>query len=118
MQFRYLIVGAAVLASAKGARADEPVAASEPRMMRETSEITSVVDAFDGDDPFDLNLTLGFEQRWKHANIRRETDLAQPGLSTGGFTPANENVASYSQSTSLLNIGADIGIYKDLALIL
>ena len=110
----------AAATSAHVAQADEPVAASEPRMMRETSEITSVVDAFDtdNDDPFDLNLTLGFEQRWKHANIRRETDLAQPGLSTGGFTPASENVASYSQSTSLLNIGADIGIYKDLALIL
>jgi hypothetical protein len=100
--------------------ADEPVAASEPRMMRETAEITSVVDAFDSDngDPFDVNLTLGFEQRWKHANIRRETDLAQPGLSTGGFTPSTENVASYSESTSILNIGADVGIYRDLALIL
>jgi hypothetical protein len=89
-------------------------------MMRETAEITSVVDAFDNDndDPFDLNLTLGFEQRWKHANIRRESDLAQPGLSTGGFTPATENVASFSESTSILNIGADVGIYRDLALIL
>ncbi|MGH7286162.1 MAG: hypothetical protein ACRELY_31975 [Polyangiaceae bacterium] len=100
------------------ARADEPVAASEPRMMQETAEITSVVDAFDKDDPFDLNLTLGFEQRWKHANIRRESDLAQTGLSTGGFTPATENVASFSESTSILNVGADIGLYHDLALIL
>src|SRR5208337_4926172 len=58
------------LAAAGVARADEPVAASEPRLMSETAEITSVVDAFDQDDPFDLNLVLGFQQTWKHANIR------------------------------------------------
>lgn len=100
------------------AHADEPVAASEPRMMSETGEVTSVVDAFDEGDPFDLNLTLGFEQQWKHADIRRETSLAQPGLSTGGFTARTENVASFKEQTSLLNLGADIGIWHDLALVL
>jgi hypothetical protein len=99
------------------ARADEPVAASEPRLMSETAEVTSVVDAFDKDDPFDLNLTLGFSQQWKSANIRRETNLNQPGLSSGHFVAATENVATYSQSVSTLHIGADIGIYRDLALI-
>jgi len=115
------LVGASVLACAAlaggVARADEPVAPGEPRLMSETAEITSVVDAFDNDDPFDLNLTLGFQQTWKSANIRRESNLSQPGLSTGGVLSANENIASYSQSTSTLNMGADVGIYKDLALI-
>jgi hypothetical protein len=106
-----------IVFSAGVARADEPVAASEPRMMSETAEVTSVVDAFDKDDPFDLNLTLGFSQMWKHANIRRETTLNQPGLSSGGFTAQTENIASYSQSISTLNIGADIGLFRDLALI-
>jgi hypothetical protein len=100
------------------ARADEPVAAREPRLMSETAEITSVADAFDGDDPFDLNLVLGFHQSWKSASIRRENQLNQTGLATGGFIPANENIASYSSSTSTLDLGADIGLYKDLALIL
>jgi hypothetical protein len=100
------------------ARADEPVAAREPRLMSETAEITSVADAFDGEDPFDLNLVLGFRQSWKHASIRRESQLQQPGLATGGFIPATENVASYSASKSILDVGADIGIYHDLALIL
>jgi len=85
--------------------------------MSETAEITSVVDAFDGDDPFDLNLTLGFQQTWKHSNIHRETSLNQPGLSSGGYVAGTENVASYSRSTSTLQTGADIGIYKDLAII-
>lgn len=100
------------------ALADEPVAAREPRLMSETAEITSVVDAFDGDDPFDLNLVLGFQQSWKNANIRRETQLNQPGLATGNFIPATENIATYSSSRSTLDVGADVGIYKDFALIL
>ena len=108
---------AALLCRAGVASADEPVAASEPRMLSETAEITSVVDAFDGSDPFDLNLTLGFHQTWKHSNIHRETTLNQAGLSSGGYVAATENIASYNRSTSTLNTGADIGIYKDLAII-
>jgi hypothetical protein len=113
------LVGAGGLAllHAGNAAADEPVAASEPRMMSETAEITSVVDAFDKDDPFDLNLTLGFQQTWKHSNIHRETALNQAGLSSGGYVASTENVASYTRSTSKLNVGADIGIYHDFALI-
>jgi hypothetical protein len=106
-----------LLGVARSARADEPVAAREPRLMSETAEITTVADAFDEDDPFDLNLVVGFSQSWKHANIRRETHLFQPGLSTGGFVPATENIASYSSSTSTLIVGADVGLYRDLALV-
>ncbi len=107
-----------LLGAARSARADEPVGAREPHLMGETAEITSVVDAFDEDDPFDLNLVIGFTQSWKHAKIRRETQLNQPGLASGGFIPATENIASYSSSTSTLLVGADIGLYRDLALIL
>ncbi len=106
----------ALLAIASPALADEPVAAKEPRLLRETGENTTVIDAFDKDDPFDANLLLTLRQSWKSANIRRETSLAQNGLSTGGFTAANENVASYSQSLTVLEVGGDVGIYKDLAL--
>jgi hypothetical protein len=103
---------------ARGSLADEPVAAREPELMSETAEITSVADAFDKNDPFDLNLVLGFTQTWKNAKIRRETTLFQPGLSQGGFIPATQNIASYSSSMSTLLVGADVGIYHDLALIL
>src|SRR5580692_13057513 len=83
---------------ARGALADEPVAAREPSMMSETAEITTVADAFDKDDPFDLNLVLGFTQSWKNAKIRRESQLQQNGLygapgQPAGFIPATENVA-------------------------
>ncbi len=103
-------------AFAREARADEPVSAKEPRLLEETGENTTVIDAFDKDDPIDVNLLLTFRQQWKSANIRRETSLSQGNLSSGAFTSRNENVASYSQRTSTLEIGGDIGIYKDLAL--
>ena len=106
-----------LLCAASPALADEPIGAREPHLMSETAEITSVVDAFDGDDPFDLNLVLGFTQSWEHAKIRRETQLNQVGLADGGFIPATENIASYSASRSTLLVGADVGLYKDLALV-
>ncbi len=108
---------AAIVCGPSIAAADEPVAASEPRLMSETAEVTSVVDAFDANDPFDLNLTLGFAQTWKHSNIHRETTLNQPGLSSGGYIADTLNIASYSRATSKLDLGADIGIYHDLAVI-
>jgi hypothetical protein len=112
------ITGVLLLGAAGPARADEPVAAREPRLMSETAEITSVIDAFDDEDPFDLNLLVGFSQSWEHAKIRRETHLFQPGLATGAFIPATENIASYSSNVSTLLVGADVGLYHDLALIL
>jgi hypothetical protein len=107
---------AAGLLCPSAARADEPVAAREPRLMRETGENTTVIDAFDKDDPFDFNLLLTFRQQWKNASIRRETALSQPGLSNGGFVAATENVAKFKQSVSTLEVGADVGIFRDVAL--
>ncbi len=111
-----VLLGAILALVPQRARADEPVAAREPRLFRETGENTTVIDAFDEGDPFDANLILGFRQQWKSANIRRESNLQQNGLATGGFTPASENVAAYRQAVSILDIGADIGIFRDLAL--
>ena len=45
-------------------RADEPRQAGEPRIMSEPGEITNVIDAFDGDDVFDLHLSLGYQYAW------------------------------------------------------
>jgi hypothetical protein len=109
------------LATAKSAHADEPIKIGEPRVLSEPGEITDVVDAFDGDDLFDLHLTLGYQYSSKSSNIRRETSIgnaANPGLSTGGFVASSMNVASYEESTSRLNTRADIGLYHDIALYL
>ena len=109
------LLGLAALALSSSARADEPIAPRQPRLFNETGENTTVIDAFDKDDPFDANLLLTFRQSWKRANIRRETTLAQPGLSTGAFTSTNENVAAFSQNVTTLEFGADVGLYRDLA---
>jgi len=89
--------------------------------MSEPGEVTDVVDAFDGDDVFDLHLTLGYQYSTRSAHIRRETAInnpMNPGLSSGDFTASNMNVAKYDESTSRLNTRADIGLYHDIALYL
>jgi hypothetical protein len=98
--------------------ADEPRSATEPRVMLESGEVTNVIDAFDDDDPFDINISLGFDFASKSARILRETSVYQPGLTTGGYTANTLNVADYSESTARLIPRIDVGIYKDLALYL
>ena len=107
----------AVLTVAGHASADEPRKVTEPRVLREPSEIVQVVDAFDDDDMFDLHLSLGYQHTWKNAKILRETNVLQQGLGTGGYTVSNMNVASYEESTARLNTRADIGVYKDVAIV-
>jgi hypothetical protein len=113
---------AAALLVAASAQANEPKKASEPRIMAEPGEITNVVDAFDDDNgnPFDLHITLGFQQSWLSSKILRESSIGSkannPGLTTGGFTSSQMNVAKYSEVTSRLNTRVDLGIYKDIAL--
>jgi hypothetical protein len=94
---------------------DEPRKATEPSVMREPTEIVQVADAFDDDDIFDLHLSLGYQHSWKSAKIYRESSA--PQLSTGGFTPSNLQVAKYSQDVGRLNTRADIGVYKDIAIV-
>jgi hypothetical protein len=98
------------------ALADEPRKPTEPPVMREPSEIMQVADAFDDDDLFDFHLSLGYEHSWRSGKIYRET--AMPQLSTGDFTPSNMNVAKYSQDVGRLNTRADIGVYKDIAIVI
>lgn len=97
--------------------AEEPKKISEPSVLREPSEVVQVVDAFDDDDLFDLNLSLGYESTWTNSKILRESSLTDAGFSDGGYSRANLNVAEYSQRVSRLNTRADIGLYKDLALV-
>jgi hypothetical protein len=98
--------------------AEEPRKVSEPSVLREPSEVVQVVDAFDDDDLFDLHLSLGYQMTWKSAKILRESSLTDPGFSDGGYSRANLNVAEYSERVTRLNPRADIGLYKDLALII
>jgi hypothetical protein len=99
------------------AGAEEPRKVSEPSVLREPAEVVQVVDAFDDDDLFDLHLSLGYQSTWKSAKIMRESSITDAGFSDGGYSRANLNVAEYSQRVSRLNTRADIGLFKDVALI-
>lgn len=111
-----LLLSAATTASP--VLADEPRKVTEPPVLRETAEITSVADAFDDEDRFDLHLSLGFQQTWTSGKILRETNADLDELSSGGYVAGNLAAADYRETTSRLNTRADIGIYKDLALVL
>ena len=110
----------AVFSHANAVRADEPLKPTEPTLMAEPGEVVDVIDAFDTDkgDPFDLNLSLGFHQSWERGKIRRESNIGLDGQpdTAGGFVHDVENIATYKHTTSTLNMRADVGLYKDLAL--
>jgi hypothetical protein len=110
-----IAVGAAALVSPGVARADEPRNATEPRVMLEPGEVVNVVDAFDEGNPFDLNISLGFDYSSKSAKILRETTIPGAGLTSGGFTTHFLNVASYSETTARLTPRLDVGLYHDIA---
>ena len=104
------------LAAASRSAAAAPRSSDARPFVDDTADVTNVLDAFDADDPFDLRLSVGYATRLKSAKIRRESELRQPGLTQGRFTATNENVAAYTQTTHTLNLLAEAGIWKDLAL--
>ncbi|MFO0756305.1 MAG: hypothetical protein U0359_07420 [Byssovorax sp.] len=111
-----LLAGAGLLClSAGSALADEPRSATEPRVMMESGEVTQVIDAFDDGDPFDINISLGYEYTNKSATILRETAINEPNLTTGNYTGHRLKVAAFSETQHRLVPRVDIGVYKDLA---
>lgn len=101
----------AILPSFALAQADE----ERLQLMRESTSYTDVADAADGNDPFDVYLRVGFSQRRLNGTIRREVGGAGNPLSASGV-PAYEKIGDYSSTRNVLEVGADIGIYHDLAL--
>jgi hypothetical protein len=95
---------AVCLASSASARAEE----EELRLMNEPTSFTDVVDAFDDHDPFDLDLTLGYERTWEFGRIQRESP------STSGTEW--RDLGNFSREVNQLLIGLDVGLYRDLAL--
>jgi hypothetical protein len=75
--------------------------------MREPGSFTDVIDAADDQDGFDLNVRLAFRRLRETATIQRQA----PGL-----TPGLTDVADYERRRNELELGLDIGIFKDVAL--
>ena len=81
------------------------------------NEFTDVIDAFDRDngDPFDLNVSVGYERFYKAGVIKREAwqDEIQPH---SWDYYAYRDMAEYKQVQQLLNLELDIGLFKDISL--
>lgn len=95
------------LALPNRAQAEEPRLVSEPYLLAEPAEVTQVVDAFDEGDPFDLNLSIGYQFSQLGSSILRET----------GESGKSSKVAQYRETTHRLLTRADIGLYHDIALV-
>lgn len=97
-----------------------PVAASAQedgglRLMHEPFSFVDVADAFDDDDPFDLNVRVGFRSEYTYGNIQRERGM----MSAGDPHRAAQNwvdIAHFTQTRTILDIGLDMGIFRDLAI--
>ncbi len=112
-----MLAASALLAGGRDATAIEPRSSTEPDVLREPADVTQVVDAWDERGGIDLHFTLGYQQTWKRATILRETQNPAVVASAAGGT-ARVPVARAAESTSRLNVRAELGLYRDLALIL
>jgi hypothetical protein len=109
-------LGLLATAVALPATALEPRSSTEPDVLSETADVTRVVDAWGERGGMDLHFTLGYQRTWKRASLLRETqDPAVDARADGGTLQVP--VAHFSENTSRLNLRADLGLWRDLALI-
>lgn len=106
----------AALSWVKPSLALEPRSLTEPDVLQQPAIFTNVVDGFDGGSGVDLHFSLVYQHTWRTARIARETQSAAVSAAAALGT-ARFDVADYSESTSRLNVRADLGLYHDLALI-
>jgi hypothetical protein len=97
-----------------------PAAAQEAdgdlRLMREPHSWVDVADAFDDEDPFDVNVSLAYIHRREWGTIQRENGTWAPGP---GEDPNRlhriwNDVANHEHVQNILEIGLDVGIFRDL----
>ena len=79
------------------------------------NEFTDVIDAFDrqNDDPFDLNISIGYERFQRSGTIRRED---YDGTPHEWDYYATRTYAEYKQVAHLLNMELDIGLFHDVSI--
>ena len=81
----------------------------QPHLLLEPIDYTDVIDAFDQDDPADVNVTLTFMRTRHVGTLAREH--SEPGdKAMGRFLP----IADSEQVTNALALEVDLGLYKDL----
>jgi len=92
------------------ARADED-ADQHLDLMDEPITFTDVIDAFDDDDLWDVNLTVGYERMWELGRIQRQDPMASDDRMSDHWN----DVSNYERARNQLNLQLDVGIFRDLA---
>lgn len=104
---------AALLGVAAPVAADGDDDGGRPELMREPITFTDVIDSFDDEDLFDLNLTVGFLRTWEISRIQRQ--FADGTTGDSRMTGHWHDIANYERGVNILNVGLDIGVFRDLA---
>lgn len=87
------------------------------RLMREPHSWVDVADAFDDEDPFDLNVSLAYVHRREWGTIQRERGTWDPGGADPNRLHRNwVDIANHEQVQNILDIGLQVGIFRDLML--
>lgn len=86
-------------------------------LMDEPITFTDVVDAFDDDDIFDVNISVGYERTWEFGTVQRQVPDASmdPSVGDGRMSQHWNDIANYELGRNQLNFGLDVGIFRDLA---
>ncbi len=81
----------------------------------QAGEFTDVIDAFDKDnkDPFDLNLSVGYERYQEKGTITRES-MDNDYLHQWDYY-AKTKFAKFDMTRNILNLGLDVGLFHDLS---
>lgn len=74
-------------------------------LMGEPTSFTSVIDSFDENDVFDLNLSVGFRRTFVTGLVQRETT-----------TNSWVDIATHERQENTLLFGLELGIWRDLAI--
>ncbi len=108
-------IASALLLLASGVRAEEPKRPTEPIVLKDSAvDLLQVSDAFDGVDPFDLNLSLSFEHASRRVQLYRELPAASEEALR--VNRKGLKVARSAANTERLVPKLQIGLMVDLAL--
>ncbi|MBN2693391.1 hypothetical protein JXR93_01905 [bacterium] len=88
-----------------------------------SAEITNVIDAFDGTDPFDFNFEINYEYKYQSTKLKREAYCLDGDVNCaydkmGGNGIINFNQFMYTKKEHIIEPKLRFGLYKDLELYL
>ena len=85
---------------------------AKPALMSRPIAYTDVADAFEPGDPIDVAVHLGFLRSWQGGTIQRE--VVDESSGDGRSSRHLIDVAEHSQTSNVLALSLDVGVYHDL----